>query len=272
MDSLMKCKKSFDTSSLIPHLSCLRRKTGSRFTLIELLVVIAIIAILAAMLLPALNSARNRAKTITCHSQLKTIGSCLAFYVSDNAEWIYPCRKSTAGDSSYWTNFIGTYLKYIYDPGSDRFAFRAKGTVKGDENDQRKLFRCPMEIWKVPDVEVGSIYHRGQFGLQGCNYAANVWLGYTWAHATYKPRKLGSVKLPSSMAAHVCCRMNKNKTNSSEASIGHIDWETTSVKYLSAFHGSNTIPCLFVDGHVSTITRSSWTKDAVNKPLRVGTL
>ena len=265
---MQKYKPDFKTSSLIPHLSYLRRVT--HFTLIELLVVIAIIAILAGMLLPALNSARQRAKTITCTSQLKTIGGCLAFYTSDNADWIYPCRKSTAGDSSYWTNFIGTYLKYVYDPGSDRFAFRAKGTVKGDENDHKKLFRCPSEIWKAPSAEIGSIYDRGQFGLQGCNYGANVWLGYTWTHATYQPRKLGSVKRPSSMAAHVCCRMKNGKTSSSEASTAYIDWETTSVKYLSSYHGSNTIPCVFVDGHVSPILRTSWTKDAVNKPLRVG--
>lgn len=75
------------------------------FTLIELLIVIAIIAILAAMLLPALNKAREKGKAIACTANLKTLGMGEALYSQENGDYIVPTQMN----GKWWWEILTGY-------------------------------------------------------------------------------------------------------------------------------------------------------------------
>ena len=116
------------------------------FTLIELLVVIAIIAILAAMLLPALNKARMTAQKSACQNNLKSMGSAVAMYTADHEDTLPGLNGTVTFGMAWWKARIAPYLGIgikLTDDGTEWKKELSHG-----------IFRCP--IWRPEMALVGS--------------------------------------------------------------------------------------------------------------------
>src|ERR1700682_4173013 len=103
-----------NTTVLTARASQSSRRPIQAFTLIELLVVIAIIAILAAILFPVFAQAREKARTISCLSNIKQMNLSWLMYIQDYDETMVPMRTNTQDPNttySYWPKLLDPYTK-----------------------------------------------------------------------------------------------------------------------------------------------------------------
>ncbi len=217
------------------------------FTLIELLITIAIIAILAAVLLPALNEARSTAHKIRCHSNLKQIGIASAQYVSTFDDYIAPPHdvNNWSKGRYHWDYYYGIHFM--------------DGAINADEDPTGKswsVFHCPADLKQRIDNKTGKIS-----ALPPRSYAMFRPLFHSKPEEGIEPPRASSVRRPASTYFISDCNLDEaamsaplcGRANSDVGSIVYIDKGTR----VGTLH-KNYANFLYLDGHTSS--KKHWTK------------
>lgn len=217
-----------------------------KFTLIELLIVIAIIAILAALLLPALNQARKKGQEATCTSRSKQLGTAYSMYTDENKDFM---PISGLGNPQGGEDFSGgkRSVPLLLTPYAGSGLTNVDGWTVLRRN---KVFECPLL-----DFDHGEVSNRfymgrwlnGMIHFGGTNQEKTV--GY----------KLTKAKNPSHKAVLFCDLTNLNRYPYLCFRPYRRNWND-GVSFTPERRGSHSkgTAFLFVDGHVATLSLTSW--------------